>query len=82
MDDQSRSSAKKINAMRVRQGLGELLNEVYYRGDTFIIERDGKPLAALVPLSVLEDWQKKNSPAKIGHDTGNGNKRQSHKRRA
>ena len=58
MDDQSRSSVKKINAMKVRQSLGEILNEVYYRGDTFIVERDGKPLAAIVPLSLLEELHK------------------------
>ena len=74
MDDQSRSSAKNINAMQVRQRLGEILNEVYYRGDSFIIERDGKPLAALVPLSELEALQKR-TPAKSGHETGKGNKR-------
>jgi prevent-host-death family protein len=74
MDDHSRSAAKKINAMQVRQRLGEILNEVYYRGDSFIIERDGKPLAALIPLSDLEALHKL-PPAKSGHDTGKGTKR-------
>jgi prevent-host-death family protein len=74
MDDQSRSTVKKINAMQVRQRLGELLNEVYYRGDSFIIERDGKPLAALIPLSDLEALEKR-TPAKSRHDTGKGTKR-------
>ena len=83
MDDKSRSSVKKINAMRVRQSLGELLNEVYYRGDTFIVERDGKPLAALVPLSLLEEWQKhSDNKEKTAHDIGKGNKRQPHRRRS
>jgi antitoxin (DNA-binding transcriptional repressor) of toxin-antitoxin stability system len=81
MDDQSRSSFKKINAMRVRQSLGELLNEVYYKGDTFIVERDGKPMAALIPLSQLAELPKKSSPAKTGPDIIKGNKRQSSKRR-
>ena len=74
MDDQSRPSAKKINAMQVRQRLGEILNVVYYRGDSFIIERDGKPLAALIPLSDLEALQQR-TPAKSGHDTRKGSKR-------
>jgi prevent-host-death family protein len=82
MDDRSHSSIKKINAMRVRQNLGEILNEIYYRGDTFIVERDGKPLAALVPLSLLDEWQKKSSPAKTGNDTIKDNKRRANKRRA
>ena len=58
MDDQSRYSVKKINAMRARQTFGQVLNEVYYKGDRFIIERDGKPMAALIPLSQLEELQK------------------------
>ena len=81
MDDQFRPSVKKINAMRVRQSLGELLNEVFYRGDAFIVERDGKPLAAIVPLSLLEDWQKQTEPTKTEHNTVKGNKRQSNKRK-
>ena len=80
MEDASRSWAKKINAMRVRQSLGEILNEVFYRGGTFIVERDGKPLAALVPLSLVEGLQTKSSPARTEHDTGKGNRRQSKKR--
>jgi prevent-host-death family protein len=82
MDDQSRSSAKKINAMKARQSLGEILNEVFYRSDTFIVERDGKPLAAIVPLSLLDEWQKNSGHAKHEHDTQKGNKRKSHKRRS
>jgi aromatic ring hydroxylase len=32
--------------------------EVYYKGDQFVIERAGKPMAAVVPLWQLEEWQK------------------------
>jgi len=46
---------KKISAIKARQNLGQLLNEVSIKGDSFIIERAGKPLAALVDL---ESWQK------------------------
>jgi prevent-host-death family protein len=45
---------KKITALKARQNLGELLEEVYYKGDHYIIERAGKPMAAVVPLSQLE----------------------------
>jgi len=72
-------SIKTINAMKARQNLGTLLEEVYYRGEHIIIERAGKPMAALIPVSQLEAMQKSN-PGKTGHDTGKGNKRQSHKR--
>ena len=46
------SMIKTLTAIKARQNLGELLEEVYYKGDQFIIERAGKPMAAVVPL-----WQ-------------------------
>ena len=49
---------KKVNALKARQNLGQLLEEVYYRGDQYIIERAGKPMAAIVPISHLEERQK------------------------
>ena len=48
---------KTISALKARQNLGELLEEVYYRGGQYIIERAGKPMAAVVPLAQLEAWQ-------------------------
>ncbi len=46
---------KKVNALKARQNIGQLVEEVYYKGDQFIIERAGKPMAAVVPLWQLED---------------------------
>jgi len=82
MDDQSQSTAKTINAMKARQTFGQILEEVYYKGEQFVIERAGRPMAAVVPLSLLEEWQKYSGPAKAGHDTRKDNKRQSMKRRS
>jgi prevent-host-death family protein len=48
---------KTISALKARKNLGELLEEVYYRGDQYIIERAGKPMAAVVPLAQLEAWE-------------------------
>ena len=48
---------KKLNALKARQNLGEVLEKVYYKGDRFVIERAGKPMAAVVPLKVLEDYE-------------------------
>jgi prevent-host-death family protein len=48
---------KKITAMKARKNLGEVLEEVYYKGDQYVIERAGKPMAAIVPLAQLEAWQ-------------------------
>jgi prevent-host-death family protein len=46
---------KKVNALKARQNFGQLVEEVYYKGDQFIIERAGKPMAAVVPLWQLEE---------------------------
>ena len=43
-----------ISTADVRQRIGDLLNRVALRHDEFIIERKGKPLAALVPVERLE----------------------------
>ena len=51
--------AKKVSAIEARRGLGKLLEEVYYRGDQYVIERAGRPMAAVVPLWQLEEWQKR-----------------------
>ena len=50
---------KKVNALKARQNFGQILEEVYYKGDQFVIERAGKPMAAVVPLWQLEEWQKR-----------------------
>jgi prevent-host-death family protein len=56
-----RLPVKTINALKARQNLGQMLEEVYYKGDQFIIERAGKPMAAVVPLSLLEELQKQTA---------------------
>jgi prevent-host-death family protein len=50
---------KRVNALKARQNFGQMLKEVYYKGDQFVIERAGKPMAAVVPLWQLEEWQKR-----------------------
>jgi prevent-host-death family protein len=55
--------------MQARQNFGQLIEEVYYRGDQFIIERAGKPMAAVVPIWQLEAWQKQHSRTKKSADT-------------
>lgn len=46
---------KKVNALNARKKLGQLLEEVYYKGDQYIIERAGRPMAAVVPIWQLEE---------------------------
>jgi prevent-host-death family protein len=41
---------KKLSAMKARQNLGEIMNEVSMKGDDYIIERAGKPLVAIISM--------------------------------
>ena len=50
---------KTINALKARKNLGQLLEEVYYNGDQYVIERAGRPMAAVVPIWQLQVWQKR-----------------------
>ncbi|WP_243448415.1 type II toxin-antitoxin system Phd/YefM family antitoxin [Candidatus Thiosymbion oneisti] len=38
----------------VRQNLGELLDEIRYEGDSVVITKRGKPIAALVDIELFE----------------------------
>jgi prevent-host-death family protein len=49
---------EKISTLEVRQRLGDILNRVALRNDQFIIERKGKPLAAVVPVERLEQMSR------------------------
>ena len=49
---------EKVSTMDVRQRIGDMLNRVSLRHDEFIIERKGKPLAALVPVERLEQMRR------------------------
>ena len=49
---------KTVNALKARQNLGAILEEVYYKGDQYIVERAGKPMAAVVPMSQYLQWKK------------------------
>lgn len=43
----------EVNAVNFRQNLGEMLNQVQYRNDCVIINKDGKPVAALVDAELF-----------------------------
>ncbi len=45
---------RKLTAVEARKELGEVLNGVFYRNDEVVIERAGKPMAAVIPVSLYE----------------------------
>lgn len=44
----------ETSAVTFRQNLGEMLNLVQYRHDSVVINKDGKPVAALVDAQLFE----------------------------
>lgn len=47
-----------VGITEARNKLGELVDQVRYRGDTVVLMKSGKPAAAIVPFELLEQWQK------------------------
>lgn len=50
--------AKELTALKIRGNLGEILEEVYYKGQEFIIKRGKKPMAVLVSVDEFENFKK------------------------
>ncbi len=49
---------KTISAIKVRQNLGQVMNEVALKDDEYIIERAGKPLVAIIPIEQFQSMKK------------------------
>ena len=43
----------EVTAVNFRQNLGEMLNQVQYRSDSIVINKDGKPVAVLVDAELF-----------------------------
>lgn len=43
-----------ISTMEVRKRMGDILNRVALRGDEYLIERKGQPLAVMMPVEKAE----------------------------
>lgn len=44
---------KEVTAVNFRQNLGEMINQVQYRSDSIVINKDGKPVAVLVDAELF-----------------------------
>jgi len=45
---------REASAMTVRNNLGELLNEITYRHDSIVIQKSGKPVAAIIDMALFK----------------------------
>jgi prevent-host-death family protein len=44
----------ETSAVAFRQNLGEMLNQVQYRRDSIVINKDGRPVAVLIDAALFE----------------------------
>jgi prevent-host-death family protein len=49
---------KTIAAYEARRKFGQLIAEAFYRNDSFVIERSGRPMAVIVPVDAYERWKR------------------------
>ena len=49
---------KTITALDARRQFGRVLDEVADKGDRYIVERHGEPVAAVIPIELYEQWKR------------------------
>ena len=47
---------RTVTVITMRKNLGQLLEQVD-KGDQYVIEQDGRPMAAVVPVWQLKEWR-------------------------
>ena len=52
---------KTVGAFEIRRHLGKVLQGIAARGDKYIVERHGEPVAAVVPVEVYVQWKRSRS---------------------
>ncbi len=48
---------KELGITQAREELSNIVEQVQYQGDSYIISRHGKPAAAIVPIEVYKKWK-------------------------
>lgn len=48
---------KSLGITDAKLKLGQLVDEVYYQGDTVLLEKSGRPVAIVVPVDMYRRWQ-------------------------
>ena len=49
---------RKLGVTQARENFSDLVEQVQYLGATYIIARNGKPAAAIVPIEIYESWKR------------------------
>jgi prevent-host-death family protein len=54
-----------MGVTEARSRLGEIVDRVRYQGDAVLLEKNGRPAAALIPLGLFEQLRKQDPPATV-----------------
>ena len=49
---------KMVGAFEARRQLGKILKEVSGKGDRYVVEYHGEPVAVVVPIELYEQWKR------------------------
>ena len=52
---------RTVNVLKMRKNLGQLLERVDAKGNQYVIEQGGRPMAAMVPVWQLTEWRARRS---------------------
>ena len=53
-----------VSMMELRNQPGTVLDRVFYRNESFVVEKAGEPRAAIIPVRAYNDWQRHKQEAK------------------
>lgn len=48
---------RTIGAFEVRRQFGKMLSDIQVRGDRYVVERHGEPVAVVVSIAVYRQWK-------------------------
>jgi prevent-host-death family protein len=54
---------RTMGVTEARSRLGEIVDKVHYQGDTVVLEKNGKPAAALISYALFEKFLKERQEA-------------------
>jgi prevent-host-death family protein len=52
---------KVLGVTEARKKFSNIVEQVQYQGDSYLISRYGRPAAAVVPVEVYENWQQQRA---------------------
>ena len=50
-----------LGLAKARENFSEIVEQVQYQGESYVISRHGKPAAAVVPVEVYENWKRQRN---------------------